>query len=171
MDVGETVSVAAVPPELHAYVEAPDAVSTSLLPEQTVDDAALAVTVGSGFTITLTVAVFTQPFASVPVTVSVVIVVGETVSVAAVPPELHAYVEAPDAVSTSLLPVQIAEEAAVAVTVGSGLIVNEKVAGALLPHALSAVTVMFPLVEPGCMVMLVVPCPPVMLEPDGTAHV
>jgi hypothetical protein len=51
--------------------------------------AAIAVTLGNKFTVTVTVAVFTQLFASVPVTVYVVVVVGDTCSMADVPPELH----------------------------------------------------------------------------------
>ncbi len=54
-----------------------------------VPTAAVAVTVGNAFTLTVTVAVFTQLLASVPVTVYVVVVVGDTCSVADVPPELH----------------------------------------------------------------------------------
>ena len=46
-------------------------------------------TVGNAFTLTVTVAVFTQLLASVPVTVYVVVVVGDTCSIADVPPELH----------------------------------------------------------------------------------
>jgi hypothetical protein len=55
-----------------------------------VDIIADAVIVGKGLTFTVTVAVFTQLFASVPVTVYVVVVFGVTVSVAEVPPELQA---------------------------------------------------------------------------------
>jgi hypothetical protein len=40
----------------------------------------VAVTAGEAFTLTVTVEVFTQPLASVPVTVYVVVVVGDTVT-------------------------------------------------------------------------------------------
>jgi hypothetical protein len=51
-----------------------------VLPTQIVPTAAVAVTVGNAFTLTVTVAVFTQLLASVPVTVYVVVVVGDTVT-------------------------------------------------------------------------------------------
>lgn len=68
---------------------APEAVSVSLVPAQMDEALAAAVTTGRGFTVTLTVATFEQPFASVPVTVYDVLAFGETVSVAFVPPELQ----------------------------------------------------------------------------------
>ena len=51
-----------------------------LPPTQIAEFAELAVTVGDGLTLTVTVEVFTQPLASVPVTVYVVVVVGDTVT-------------------------------------------------------------------------------------------
>jgi hypothetical protein len=56
-----------VVPALHEYVAAPLAINVSVAGEQF--DGELTVIVGSGFTVTVAVAVFTQPFASVPVTV------------------------------------------------------------------------------------------------------
>ena len=53
---------------LQLYVEAPLAVSDVLAPLQIVT-AGETVTVGLGFTVTITVAVFVHPFASVPVIV------------------------------------------------------------------------------------------------------
>lgn len=53
---------------LQLYVEAPPAVSDVLAPLQIVTDGET-VTVGLGFTVTITVAVFVHPFASVPVIV------------------------------------------------------------------------------------------------------
>jgi len=67
--LGVTISVSVVPPELHEYVFAPEAMSVSDPPSQMVDIIADAVIVGKGLTFTVTVAVFTQLFASVPVTV------------------------------------------------------------------------------------------------------
>jgi hypothetical protein len=49
-------------------------------PTQIADAEVLAVTVGSGLTVTATVAVEEQPAALVPVTVYVVVVVGETLT-------------------------------------------------------------------------------------------
>ena len=71
--VGLAVTVAPVvedkPVEgLQLYVEAPLAVSDVLEPLQIVTEGET-VTVGLGFTVTLTVAVLVHPFASVPVTV------------------------------------------------------------------------------------------------------
>jgi hypothetical protein len=51
-----------------------------LPPTQIAEFVELAVTVGNGLTVTPTVAVFTQPLAFVPVTVYVVLVVGDTVT-------------------------------------------------------------------------------------------
>jgi hypothetical protein len=64
---------------LHEYVFAPPAVRVVEEPRQMLDDAAVAVTVGNGFTVTVTVAVPVQPAADVPVTEYVVVVVGLTV--------------------------------------------------------------------------------------------
>ena len=71
--VGLAVTVAPVvddkPVEgLQLYVEAPLAVSDVLLPLQIVVEVGEMVTVGLAFTVTVTVAVFVHPFASVPVT-------------------------------------------------------------------------------------------------------
>ena len=66
---------------------------------------------GAGFTLTVTDVVFVHPFPSVPITVYVVVVVGPAVTVAPVVDDkpmagLHAYVNAPLAVSVVLLPLQ-----------------------------------------------------------------
>ena len=56
--------------------------------------------------------------------------------------------------------------------VGNGFTVTDNEAGELLPHALSAVTVTLPeLAVPQLTVIEVVPCPVVILAPDGTVHV
>ena len=54
---------------LHVYVDAPDAVNVVLLPLQIVAEVGETVTVGAAFTVTVLVAVFEHPFASVPVAV------------------------------------------------------------------------------------------------------
>ena len=41
---------------------------------------------------------------------------------------------------------------------------------ALVPHPLAAVTQIFPLVAPAVIVMEVVPCPDVMVDPAGTVQ-
>jgi hypothetical protein len=64
-------------PGIQLYVEAPLAVSVVEDPEQTVAGAAVAVTFGNGFTVTVTVAVLKQPGPFVPVTVYVVVLDGE----------------------------------------------------------------------------------------------
>jgi hypothetical protein len=56
-------------PGIHTYVAAPVAVSVAEPPTQIADAEVLAVTEGSGFTVTETVAVAEQPAAFVPVTV------------------------------------------------------------------------------------------------------
>jgi hypothetical protein len=60
---------------------APLAVSVVLLPLQMAEDPATAVTVGFVLTVTVTCAVFLHPFASVPVTVYVVVPAGVAVTV------------------------------------------------------------------------------------------
>ena len=68
--VGETVIVAPVKlPGIHVYVVAPLAVIVVLPPIQILAVIVVVVTIGNGFTVTVIVAVFTQPFAFVPVTV------------------------------------------------------------------------------------------------------
>jgi hypothetical protein len=113
-----------------------------VLPTQIVPTAAVAVTVGNAFTLTVTVAVFTQPLALVPVTVYVVVVVGDTVTDEPDKlPGFHTYVEAPLALNEVLPPTQIAEFVELAVTVGNGLTVTPTVAVFTQPLALVPVTV------------------------------
>ena len=54
-----------------------------------------------------------------------------------------------------------------------GLTVTANALAALVPQSLEAVTVMFPFwpVAPEVTVIVVLPCPAVMLQPVGTVHV
>jgi hypothetical protein len=143
-----------------------------LPPTQIAEFAELAVTVGNGLTVTPTVAVFTQPLAFVPVTVYVVLVVGDTVTDEPDKlPGVQTYVLAPPPVNAVEPPIQIALFAEAAVTVGNGLMVNKNVVGELVPQVLPAVTVTLPDVEPAVTLMLVVPWPELITVPAGTVHV
>lgn len=77
---------------------------------------------GTGFTVTVATAVLIQPFASVPVTVYVVVAAGAAVTdapVAGVVPADHEYAEAPAAFKVAVVcPSQIAVE--LTVTTGNG---------------------------------------------------
>ena len=64
-------------------------------------------TEGKGLTVTVTETDFEHPFASVPVRVYDVLLVGETVYAAVAGPPVHAYVEAPLAVNVVEAPEQI----------------------------------------------------------------
>jgi hypothetical protein len=84
--LGVTVLLAPVPnPPDQLYVLAPLAVNTDVAPLHIDVGEADAVTVGNGFTVTLTVVVPVQPAALVPVTVYVVVALGVTVLLAPVP--------------------------------------------------------------------------------------
>jgi hypothetical protein len=99
-------------------------VSEDELPEQIVDGLAVAETVGVGLTVTVTRPVLEQPV-DVPVTVYVVVVTGETVTVVPLnEPGIHEYVVAPLPVNEDELPEQIVDGLAVAVTVGVGFTVT-----------------------------------------------
>ena len=75
-----------------------------------------------------------QPFADVPVTVYVVVVVGETVTVVPLSaPGFQEYVDAPEPVIVVLLPAQMVVVAEVVVTVGVGLTVIVRVAVPVQP--------------------------------------
>ena len=87
----------------------------------------MAVIVGL-LTVKLTVLMFVQPIASVPITVYTVVAVAVTATEAPVnAPGIHEYVVAPLAVNVEDPPLQIAVGFDTAVTVGFGLTVNEMV--------------------------------------------
>jgi len=78
--LGVTVLLAPLPnPPDQLYVLAPLALIVELLPVHMDVGLADAVTVGLGFTVTFTVAVLVHPAVLVPVTVYVVVPVGDTV--------------------------------------------------------------------------------------------
>ena len=121
---------------------APPAVKTELAPEQIVDGDAEAVTVGVGLTVTVTVAILVQPSALVPVTVYVVVLVGDTVLELPVPILFdQLYVLAPLAVKSELAPELIVDGDAEAGTVCVGLTVTVTAAVLVQPSALDPVTV------------------------------
>jgi hypothetical protein len=66
------------------YVVAPLAVNTTLLPAKMVADVGFTLTVGNGFTVTVTVEVLSHPAPLVPVTRYVVVVAGFATTVAPV---------------------------------------------------------------------------------------
>jgi len=119
VELGVTVMLAVLPPVFQLYVFAPLAVNTEVAPLHIAAGLADAVTDGNGFTVTLTVAVPVHPAVVVPVTVYVVVLVGDTVLELPVPRLCdQLYVFAPLAVSTEVAPLHIAAGLAVAVTVG-----------------------------------------------------
>lgn len=82
VEPGVTVCVAPFRlPGIQLYVVAPPPVNVTELPVQMDELEEVAVTVGVGFTVMVRVAGSVHPFAAVPVTVYVVVVVGETVTV------------------------------------------------------------------------------------------
>jgi len=167
--VGETVTVVPVnDPGIHEYVVAPDAVMDVELPLQIVADVVVVVTVGVGFTVITRVAVLVHPFAAVPVTTYVVVVVGETVTVVPVSdPGIHEYVDAPDAVIVVELPEQIVVVGDVVATVGVGITVITRVAVLVHPPEVPVTTyvvvvvgetvTVVPVSDPGIHVYVVAP--------------
>jgi len=133
--VGVTVLLAPLPRLCdQLYVLAPPAVNVDDEPEHIVDDDAEAVTVGVGFTVTVTDFVPVQPAVLVPVTAYVVVEVGDTVLELPVPnPPDQLYVLAPPAVKTELAPEHIVDGDADAVTVGVGLTVTFTVTDLVTP--------------------------------------
>jgi hypothetical protein len=160
--LGVTVLLAPLPnPPDQLYVFAPLAVITEVCPLHIAAGLAVAVTVGNGFTVTLTAAVPVHPAVLVPVTVYVVVVLGVTVLLAPLPnPPDQLYVFAPLAVITEVCPLHIAAGLAVAVTVGNGFTVTLTAAVPVHPAVLVPVTV-YVVVALGVTVLLApLPNPP-----------
>lgn len=146
------VTVTEVPlsdPGIQVYVAAPLPVSVVVLPAQMVPLEIVAVTFGVAFTVMTCVAVFEQPAETVPVTVYVVVVVGETVTeVPLSDPGIHVYVVAPLPVSVAELPEQIVAPVEEIDTVGCAPTVMATVLVPVQP--LPAVPVrVYVVVEPG----------------------
>ena len=159
--LGVTVLLAPLPnPPDQLYVFAPLAVNTEVAPLHIAAGLADALTDGNGFTVTLTVAVPVHPSAVVPVTVYVVVLVGDTVLELPVPRLCdQLYVFAPLAVNTDVAPLHIADGLADALTDGNGFTVTLTVAVPVHPAVLVPVTE-YVVVELGVTVMLAV-LPPV----------
>jgi len=106
-------------------VFAPFAVNTDVAPLHIAAGLAVAATDGNGFTVTLTVAVPVHPAVLVPVTVYVVVPVGDTVLELPLPKLCdQLYVFAPLAVNTEVAPLHIAAGLADAVTVGLSKVIT-----------------------------------------------
>jgi len=160
--VGDTVLELPLPKVCdQLYVFAPLTVNTVLAPLHIVAGLAVAVTVGNGFTVILTVAVPVHPSAVVPVTEYVVVEFGVTVLLPPVPnPPDQLYVFAPLAVITEVCPLHIAAGLAVALTVGNGFTVTLTVAVPVHPAVVVPVTV-YVVVTLGVTVLLApLPNPP-----------
>jgi hypothetical protein len=131
---------------LHVYVFAPDALSRVFTPGHTGFAPADAETVGSGFTVTVTLAVFVQPAALLPVTVYVVVAEGFAVTVAPLVllspvAGLQLYVAPPEAVNEVEAPAQIAGAEGLTEIVGNGFTVTVTVPVPVHPLAAVPVTV------------------------------
>jgi hypothetical protein len=129
VDPGVTLAVLPlIAPGFQVYVAPPLAVSVELLPAHITEGLAVTVSVGPLFTVTETTALLVQ-VPEEPITVYVVVIVGETVTL--VPtrlPGFHVYVVAPAPVRVNELPAQIDVVELEALTVGIGTTVNPMVA-------------------------------------------
>jgi hypothetical protein len=163
-------------PGFHVYDVAPLPLRSVEPPLQMVVLVADAVTVGVGLTVTVTCPWLVQPFAPVPVTVYVVVVVGETVTGFPLKlPGIHVYEVAPEPVRSVEPPLQMVGLVAVAVTVGVGFTVTVTCAWLehppLVPVTVYVVVVVgvtvtgFPLRFPGFHTYVVAPEPLRSVEP------
>ena len=119
----------------------PDAVSVDEPPTQSEESETLMLQTGAGFTVTVVVQELVHPFASVTVTVYVVVEVGLTVIEAVVAALLHTNDVPPAAVSVEEPPTQIEGLAGVMLQTGAGLIVTVVEHELVHPFALVTVTV------------------------------
>jgi len=132
-----------------------------LCPVQIAAGEAEAPTTGEGLSATVTVEVPLHPAADTPVTVYIVVVPGQTLTVVPVRlPGIHVYVEAPAAVRFVHCPLQTEPGAALAETEGLGLTVTVATADAVEPVGVVPVTV-YVVVVVGLTVILE-PEPPVL---------
>jgi hypothetical protein len=128
----------------HANVAVPtgDALSATVLPAQITVDVGVTFTTGSVLTVTVNVCVSVHPFASVPVSVYVVVLAGATVNgLPLSDPGIQSYVTPPDPVSTVESPTQSVAALAVAKTLAAGATATVTVAVLLHPGAFVPVTV------------------------------
>ena len=128
-------------PGIQVYVAAPVALKVVDAPVQRLVEEAPATTVGNGLTVIVTVEVFVQPLAFVPVTVYVVVLVGLTTGLPLRLPGIQVYVAAPLALKVDEAPTQIVVDDALATTVGNGLTVIVTVEVFVQPLAFVPVTV------------------------------
>ena len=124
MDAGTNATPFVTPP-LHVYDTAPVPFSVTDVPAQTADAGdVVEETVGVGFTVIVVVAVFVQPFTSVPVTVYVLVVTALNATAFVTPP-VHEYVLAPVPFNVTIVPEQtVVAGEAVEETVGNGFTVT-----------------------------------------------
>jgi hypothetical protein len=94
----------------------------------------LTVTNGKGFTVIVFIAVLVHPLTLVPVTVYVVVTVGENATPFVTPPD-QVYVDAPEPLNVVDPPMQIIEFVAMAVIVGVGFTVTATVLVPVHPKA------------------------------------
>jgi hypothetical protein len=117
-----------VPPGFQVYVDAPLAFKVAELPAQIFVADGETDKVGKEFTVILTVCVLLQLNEFVPLTVYVVVTVGETTTLLPVKaPGFHVYVDAPFAVRLLDWPAQIVGLEATAVTVGKGFTIRFRI--------------------------------------------
>lgn len=138
---GKTVCDAPDPRVFQLYVKAPEAVRTTESPRQMVVPDALIDVNGFGLIATVAVVDEVHPAALVPVTVYVVVPVGVTLCVEDVPRFVQTYDVALVAVKVMVEPVHIVAEDGVMATGGPLITVTVRVAVAVQPTELVAVTV------------------------------
>ena len=129
-----------VTPFVHTYELAPVPFNDVVKPIHITELVVVEPTVGNGLTVMVLCAVFTQPLASVPVTVYVTVLVGEKAA-ALVTPFVQTYELAPVPLNDVVKPIHITELVVVEPTVGNGLTVMVLCAVFTQPLASVPVTV------------------------------